>query len=77
MHPREFRFETTIEREDSDLAVAVYCRVESVAQSVGFDEPCRQREVTIIRTEYRGNVPLTDEEEEFLLSKAVDQLSYH
>ena len=74
--PLEFSFEAMLERESGDMEVHVVCRAENYARSVGLDEPCRYREVTVIRTEYRG-APLTDEEMDYLQSKAVDQLAFH
>jgi hypothetical protein len=75
-HPHEFSFDTIMDRADSTAEIHVVCRVENYAKSVGFDEPCRFREVTIIRTEYRG-APLTQDEMDELHSRAVDQLCHH
>lgn len=75
-HPHEFSFDTILDRSDSTSEIRVVCRVENYAKSVGLDEPCRFRDVTVIRTEYKG-LPLTSHEEEELHSRAVDRLLFH
>jgi len=72
----EFSFDTIMDRESGTTEIRVVCRIENYAKSVGFDEPCKYRDVSIIRTEYKG-LPLTDDEMAYLHNEAVGQLSYH
>jgi hypothetical protein len=75
--PYEFSFDTILERAESVVEVHVVARVESASENAGFlNESSRVKEVTILRTEYRGE-PLTEDEEQEILNQAMGRLCFH